>query len=54
MVDQDYCGHLYMRSLLFREMDRYDDNNVLVPGRKGTYWFLFPNNTKDFSDIKDK
>ena len=34
-----------------KKMDRYDDNNVLVPGRKGTYWFLFPNNTKDFTDV---
>ena len=37
--------------ITFRKMDRYDDNNVLVPERKGTYWFLFPNNTKDFTDV---
>ena len=37
--------------ITFRQMDSYDDNNVLVPGRKGTYWFLFPNNTKDFTDV---
>ena len=37
--------------ITFRKMDRYDDNNVRVPGRKGTYWFLFPNNTKDFTDV---
>ena len=39
--------------ITFKEMDSFEGDTV-IPGRRGTYFFLFPNNTKDFTDVKDK
>ena len=36
--------------ITWRQIDDYDENSEVIKGRRGTYYYLFPNNTKNFSD----
>lgn len=36
--------------ITWRQMDGYDENNEIIKGKRGIYYYMFPNDTKDFGD----